>query len=394
MKNRLLLPSLLVLLGACRSPQPTGPDYGRELPIGAAPLIPLGPGEAFPSVSEAWLDRVDLFPALKNSIAWTNLPYSEQFFPAAGISHRRALASLKRFHQLLEQCQTGAEFQAAVEAEFDCYKSAGWDGRGGGVLFTGYCTPVLDGSLKPDASYRYPLYALPPDLVKASDGTILGRKTPTGIEPYPTRREIESSGMLEGQGLELVWLRDPLDAFIAHVNGSAFVRTQDGTELRFGYAGKNGQPYTSMGGELVRDGRISRDALSLGTLRAWASQNPGLVEEYTHRNDSYVFFTPIDGNPRGSLNLEVQAHRTIATDKTLFPRGALVVVDTILPMSGGGYMPFQQVMLDQDTGGAIRTAGRADIYLGVGHSAERLAGTTRSEGQMYYLFLKSESLQP
>ena len=57
-------------------------------------------------------------------------------------------------------------------------------------------------------------------------------------------------------------------------------------------------------------------------------------------------------------------------------------------------MPFTQMMLDQDTGGAIRTAGRADIYLGVGHVAERMAGTTRSEGQMYYLFLKPEYMMP
>ena len=394
---RLLLPSLLPLLGltlfsACRAPVPAGPDYGRELPFGAPALIKLGPDAEKPDLTSAWLDRVDLLPALENSIGWTNLEYAHQFFPQAGISHAHALQSLKRFHQLLMESQTAEGFRAAVDAEFDFYQSAGWDGRGGGVLFTGYCTPVLDGSLEPSVSYRYPLYALPADLVKASDGTILGRQTTAGMQPYPTRREIEEQGLLENQGLELVWLRDPLDAFIAHVNGSAFIRTPDGTELRFGYAGKNGQPYTSMGGELVKDGLISKEALSLGTLRAWAAQNPSRVQEYMNRNDSYVFFGPIEGNPRGSLNLEVQAYRTLATDKSLFPRGALVLVDTVLPMPGGGYMPFQQVMLDQDTGGAIRTAGRADIYLGVGHSAERLAGTTRSEGQMYYLFLKSEFL--
>ncbi|MEZ6002700.1 MAG: MltA domain-containing protein [Planctomycetota bacterium] len=392
--KQLVLPLLLVFAAACRTSGSGGPDYGRELPAGAPPLIKLAPGQPHPDLAAAWLDRADLKPALERSISWTSKRYSTQFFPAAGISHDLALASLRRFHDLLESCRTQDEFRQAIDAEFDFYKSAGWDGRGGGVLFTGYCTPVLDGSTKPSAQYRYPLYALPPDLVKAEDGTILGQQTARGIEPYPTRREIERSGMLEHQGLELIWLRDPLDAFIAHVNGSAFVRTPDGTELRFGYAGKNGQPYTSMGGELVKDGRISKEALSLGTLRAWAAQNPGLVHEYMARNDSYVFFAPIEGNPRGSLNLEVQAYRTLATDKTLFPRGALTVVETVLPMSGGGYMPFSQVMLDQDTGGAIRTAGRADIYLGVGPSAERLAGTTRSEGQLFYLFLKDGPLAP
>ncbi|MEZ5975937.1 MAG: MltA domain-containing protein [Planctomycetota bacterium] len=270
--KQLVLPLLLVFAAACRTSGSGGPDYGRELPAGAPPLIKLAPGQPHPDLAAAWLDRADLKPALERSISWTSKRYSTQFFPAAGISHDLALASLRRFHDLLESCRTQDEFRQAIDAEFDFYKSAGWDGRGGGVLFTGYCTPVLDGSTKPSAQYRYPLYALPPDLVKAEDGTILGQQTARGIEPYPTRREIERSGMLEHQGLELIWLRDPLDAFIAHVNGSAFVRTPDGTELRFGYAGKNGQPYASMGGELVKDGRISKEALSLGTLRAWAAQ--------------------------------------------------------------------------------------------------------------------------
>jgi len=44
--------------------------------------------------------------------------------------------------------------------------------------------------------------------------------------------------------------------------------------------------------------------------------------------------------------------------------------------------------LDQDTGGAIRAAGRCDIYLGVGDDAGKLAGQTYQEGRLYYLFLK------
>ena len=113
------------------------------------------------------------------------------------------------------------------------------------------------------------------------------------------------------------------------------------------------------------------------------------MQEFLNRNERYVFFTPISGNPRGSLNLEVSAERTLATDKTLFPRGAVVFVDTHIAGShwteGKEYHRF---MLDQDTGGAIRTAGRGDIYLGVGGRAEALAGAQRVEGQLYYLFLR------
>jgi len=47
-------------------------------------------------------------------------------------------------------------------------------------------------------------------------------------------------------------------------------------------------------------------------------------------------------------------------------------------------------MLDQATGGAIRASGRCDIYMGVGQSAEELAGREFTEGQLYYIALKPE----
>ena len=380
----------LVTIGACRLPADPGPNYETPLPFGAPALLPLGPDDPRPHMGSAWINRADVLPALERSIGWTSSKHAKQFFPIAGIPHELALASLERLKFLLESSSNSSDFNAALMAEFDIFKSAGWNGRGDGVLFTGYCTPILDGSLTRSSDYRHPLYSLPGDLVKAVDGTILGRRTERGLEPYPTRGVIEASGLLADQGLELVWLRDPLDAFIAHVNGSAFVRLIEGGEMRLGYAGKNGQPYTSLGAELVRDGELPASELSLAKLRTWAADNPSRVSDYLRRNDSYVFFAPLDGNPHGSLNVEVTAQRSLATDKSLFPRGAAVFVDTLLPVPSGGSMPFQQLMFDQDTGGAIRTAGRADIYLGVGPGAERMAGATRSEGQLYYLFLRRE----
>ncbi|MCP3914410.1 MAG: murein transglycosylase [bacterium] len=381
-------PALLLVAFSCRQLPPPPPDYGRPLPPGAEALLPLDPGEIPPDLRVTWSERGEIVTAIERSIDWTRSKYAEQFFPKASITHARALASLERFAALLEDSDSADIFDAAVQREFQWYKSAGWDGRGGGVLFTGYCTPILDGSERRDTAYQYPLYAMPDDLVKDEDGTIRGQKWAAGIRPYPTRRTIEASHMLEGRELELVWLRDPIDAFIAHVNGSAFVRLREGGELRLGYAGKNGRDYTSLGGELVADGHLEAASVSLPAIREWGLANPGLVEDYLHRNDSYVFFTSIDGNPYGSLNFPVQGHRTLATDKRLFPRAAITFVDTKLPAVRGGVRSFKKLMFDQDTGGAIRTAGRADIYLGIGPEAERRAGTTRAEGQLYYLFLR------
>jgi len=386
------LPPLLTLLAAaspaCRAPSEPAPDYDRPLPYGAEALIPLGPDEPAPDLGHVWVEREAVAPALEHSLRWTRQQNAERYFPIAGITRERALRSLERFQELLEETQGPEEFGRSVRDQFQFFKSAGWDSRGGGVLFTGYCTPILAGSRQASAAYPYPLYGLPPDLEKAPDGTILGQRTEAGLRPYPTRGVIEANHLLEDKGLELVWLRDPIDAFIAHVNGSAIVELDDGSECRFGYAGKNGRSYTSLGGELVKDGRIDAQDLNLAAIRRWAGSHPDEVQGYLHRNDSYVFFTPIDGNPRGSLNVPVTGGRTLATDKSLFPRAALTYVDTTLPLASGGRAVFRQLMFDQDTGGAIRTAGRADIYLGIGREAERRAGATRSEGQLYYLFLR------
>jgi len=382
MKHILL--AALLLLAACK----TAPDYSRPLPEGAPALIPLAPGEAPPDFGQQWNVRREILPALDHSIAWTKRATSQRHFPIEGVSHARALASLERFRALLTGAASAEEFRAGVEREFQIYKSAGWNGEGGGVLFTGYCTPILRGSLTADAQYTHPLYGLPPDLGKTPTGEILGRKTADGYEPYPTRRAIEAGALLEGRGLELVWLADPLDAYIAHVNGSAFVELPDGSQLKLGYSGKNGRTYTSLGNELVKDKQLPKDQVSLAAIRRWAQQHPGEIAEYLERNDSYVFFTRIDHDPHGSLDVPVTAWRSVATDKRLFPRGAITYVTTRLDQAPARGAVVDAFLFDQDTGGAIRTAGRADLYLGVGPEAEAVAGATRAEGQLYYFFLK------
>ncbi len=374
---------LLALSAGCK----TAPDYARTLPAGAPALLPLAPGEKHPDFGPQWSVRNELLPALDNSIAWTKKDSSKRFFPVEGISHERALRSLQLFREILTHAKDEWEFSRRIDNEFTVYKSAGWNGVGGGVLFTAYCTPILEGSRVADAEHRYPLYALPPDLVKGPEGEILGRSTPDGLEPYPTRQAIEANALLDGKDLELVWLRDPIDAYIAHVNGSACVRLPDGKQITLGYAGKNGRKYVSLGQELVKDKQLKKDELSLRSIRRWAAEHPSEVAKYLARNESYVFFTPIDHPPHGSLNVPVTAGRSIATDKTLFPRGALTFVDTRVG-SAQGSADVHQFLLDQDTGGAIRTAGRADLYLGIGEEAERVAGATRAEGQLYYLFAK------
>lgn len=394
---------LITLLAAC-----TTPDYGRPLPDGAPALLPLRKGETRPDFRRDWAARDEIEIALARSIEWFGRPSSKEHFPVEGITHARALASLVHFRELLQTTGSAEEFDGRVALEFDIYKSAGWNAKGGGVLFTGYCTPILQGSMTADAVYAHPLYALPDDLVKGKQGEILGQKQAGGgVAPYPTRAAIEASGMLRGRNLELVYLKDPLDAFIAHVNGSAVIELSDGTERRFGYHGKNGREYKSLGKLLVADGHIKAADVSLQTIREWGAVHPEQLVEYINQDDSFVFFLEIDGDPKGSLNVDVTGGRTLATDKALFPRGGVVFIDVDVPDRKGvvGFFKrlfswgkketfatqvYDRVMLDQDTGGAIRTAGRADIYMGIGPDAEWIAGRTKNPGQMYYLFVKDD----
>lgn len=381
--------ALVVTLGSCQSP-----NYGRELDPGAPALIRRSFAELQLPIAEQWEAREEILPALERSITWTRRKHAEQFFPIAGVDHALALSSLERFHQLLSEAPDRETFQRDFEAEFDVFVSAGWNSKGGGVLFTGYCTPLLAGDTSPSAEFQYPLYSKPPELIKDKRGKTLGWETPDGMVRAPSRRAIDGNQMLEGKGLELAWLADPIDAYIAHVNGSAFIELPSGELLRLGYSAKNGRPYASLGKALIEAGAVKAQNMNLSAIRTWASRaSASTVSDYLSQNQSYVFFQPIQGNPHGSLDFEVSSGRSLATDKTIFPRGALVFVDAMLPDRIGGQRPLRQFMFDQDTGGAIRTAGRADVYLGIGPEAEDQAGSLKSEGQLYYFFLKTYNLE-
>ena len=309
-----------------------------------------------------------------------------------GISHSRARASVYAFRELAEEYESPSEFGQRIEAEFDFFTSVGSDGQGT-VLFTGYYSPTFEGSRVRTATFRYPLFRLPEDLVKNSaTGEILGRRTGDGIVPYPKRAEIEESGMLAGT--ELVWLRSQWDVYLIHVQGSAALSLADGSVLHAGYAGNNGHPYVSPSRELVADGKISEAELSLDDVRAYFVAHPEDLDPYLRRNPRFIFFSEVNSSnwPQGSLGVPVTPLRSIATDKELFPPGGVTLVVTQAIDASGQSHPFEQLMLDQDRGGAILSPGRVDIYFGIGPQAEKRAGGEYFEGRLFYLFLKPERL--
>ena len=363
-------------------------DYGRPLPPGELALrkIPL---ERYPDFSRAYYDRVDLEQAVLHSLDYLSRPSSQRYFPYGEITHEQAVASLNAFLEDIRQAQSPEELNQRIRARYDVYQSVGCDGRGT-VFFTGYYTPIFDARKQPDATFRYPLYKFPADLVKDEEGQTLGRRTADGqIVPYPSRREIEEQQLLAGR--EIVWLSDPFEAYVVTVQGSAKLRMADGTLYELGYAGNNGHEYTSVAQRMVADGAIGRNELSLQAMIRYFDAHPDRVNYYCWQNPRYVFFKETAGGPFGSINVPVTPRRSLATDKTVFPRACLAFLDTRLPLAVEGrvtVVPYAGFALDQDTGGAIRAAGRGDLYMGVGPQAEALAGRTGAEGALYYLFVR------
>ena len=334
-------------------------------------------------------DPASVVVAIDNSLDYLAHPSSQAYFPMQGITHKQAVDSLIAFRNLVMSVESAEALQEGILASFDVYQSVGCDDRGT-VLFTGYYQPIFDGSLQRTDVYRYPLYKLPPDLVKDDEGLCLGRRLSDGrMVPYPMRRELETGDDLDG--LELVYLKDKFDAYICHVQGSARIRLPDGTECEVGYAGKNAGAYASVGRLLLGDGKIRAEEYSLDAIRRHFRAHPDEIDTYCRQNESFIFFRETSGGPYGSLNVPVTAYRTLATDKSVFPRGCLAYAVTTVPVREGAVLigrPFCAFMLDQDTGGAIRAAGRADIYLGIGEEAGQIAGWTTGVGKLYYLFLK------
>ncbi|MBU0637460.1 MAG: MltA domain-containing protein [Planctomycetes bacterium] len=369
-------------------------DYGRPLPPGQLALRKLEPS-GYPDFSKAYRNRAGLEEAIRHSLAYLAKPSSQDHYPYGDISHARAVASLERFLEVLAEARSPEELDQLVRRDFEVYQSVGCDGRGT-VFFTGYYCPIFAGRKQRDERFRYPLYSLPPDLVKDAAGRTLGRRTPEGgLVAYSTRRGIEEDHLLDG--LEIAWLKDPFEAYVVTVQGSAKLRLEDGSLYELGYAGNTGHEYTSVGRKMVADGVIGRDELSLQAMLAYFTAHPEQVQTYCWQNDRYVFFQEAPGGPFGSINVPVTPFRTLATDKEVFPRACLAFVNTTLPRIYGErirQLPFASFALDQDTGGAIRAPGRCDVFMGIGPAAEAVAGRTGAEGALYYLFVRPDRASP
>ena len=177
-------------------------------------------------------------------------------------------------------------------------------------------------------------------------------------------------------------MREPGEAFIIHVQGSARIRLDDGSVMRVAYAGRNGRPYTSIGRLLVQQGEMDLETMTLEKLMGWLKDHPEPAKALMRQNQSYIFFreaselAPEDG-PIGGAGIPLVPGRSLAVDRSLWAYGLPVWLDGQLPLTLDTAEPLQRLMIAQDTGSAIVGPARGDFFFGSGEEAGRRAGLLR-----------------
>ena len=286
-----------------------------------------------------------------------------------------------------------AEVREFFETNFEVRPVYAEGGESEGLI-TGYYEPLLKGSWERSEEFRYPLYAVPEDLLIVDLGGVYpelknlrlrGKLKGNKVVPYYDRAQLDDDPDLL-QGTEILWVNSLVNVFFLHVQGSGQIQLTDGSTVAVGYAGQNGHPYQSIGRVLIEMGELEKDEVTLFTIKDWLKSNPTRLNDVLSRNPSYVFFELRDaeaGGPTGSLNVTLTPERSIAVDRNVIPLGAPVWLQTTLP--DARQSPFNQLMLAQDTGGAIRGHVRADVFWGRGDEAEKMAGLMKQQGQLFVL---------
>lgn len=346
------------------------------------------------------LDRPSLLQAAKRQ-----REYLQKMSDVKGISigghlysPNQLLDSINDFIQIFSITDPASDTNRFMMENYDAYQAPGIRNGNdfGQMLVTGYYEPIFDGSLHPTPPFLFPLYAKPPDLqsrkTTGSEKLHTGRSTNGKFSPYWTRTEIESGNILAGN--ELVFLKDPFEAFLLHVQGSGKIRFPDGSMRSICYTASNGHPYRSIGKLLVDEKKLSLAEVTLPAIEGYLRDHPGEMTRILRYNPRYIFFRWGDNlGPRGSSNIPLTPGRSVAIDQQALPAGTIGYLVSRRPLfdsSGGlvGWIPVRRFVFPQDSGAAIQGPGRVDLYLGDSKEARLSAGLMKEEGTLYFLLKK------
>lgn len=306
--------------------------------------------------------------------------------------------SLSSFRALVAREPDPLELGQYIRKNFHVFETTGRTG-GGDILVTGYYEPLFEGRLNKKPPFVYPLYGIPTSLVTKQDEgkAIVGRlEKDDSIVPYWTRQEIETGDVLSGG--ELVYLRDPFDAYLLHVQGSGRIQLADGSIRAIRYGASNGLGYRSLGKLFVDQGIMTKDEVSIPRIRDHFSTHPKDMIVMLHKNPRYIFFRWGDEHgPRGSLGTILTPGRSIAIDHSALPTGALGYLVSNKPVlnedgSIDHWRSFGRFVLPQDSGSAIQGPGRVDLFWGNDRYAEIAASHMNETGELFFLVKKNFEL--
>ena len=332
-------------------------------------------------------------------VAWDELPGWQQdnvaeALPALHLSCR-VLARQAAWKEACALAPAGVDAQTArqyFETHFTPLRVSNPDDTLEG-LATGYFEPAIRGSRKPSARNRIPVYGLPGDMLtlelgdsapELKNGAPRVRVVGNRVVPYYKRAQIDGA-TAPLKGLEIAWVDDEIDLFFLQVQGSGRIQLDEGGVMRIGFAGHNGHPYRSIGRVLIDRGELTIERASMQGIKAWVRANPTRLRELLDQNPRYVFFRELtgpDSAPPGSLGVPLTPRRSVAVDTRYVPLGAPLYIATTWPNTT---KPLQQLMLAQDTGGAIRGAVRIDFFWGAGEEAAREAGRMQQSVRTWVL---------
>ncbi len=392
-------PEILAPIVPPEIPKPAFPPPVEPKPV--SPLVRV-PDDQLPLFADD-MDLESLETAVEKSLQYYKRAAGNGPFRMddARITVQELRDSLTDLLEILSSGEPEEVRQAQIRETFDVYQSTGADGRNT-VLFTGYFEPIMKGSLKKTQEYRYPVYKAPDDAVTVNLGKfrdrykneqLIGRVKNRELIPYYSRGEIEDQGFLSGQNLELAWVGDRIDLFFLHTQGSGKIELTNGRLLQIGYAMSNGRPFQSVARFLLDAGKISPQEISYQAVKQYLREHPDDLPELLGHNESFVFFRVVEQGPVGSIGEILTPGRSIATDATVFPRGALAFMRArkpVLDKEGNvlSWIPFSRFVVSQDAGGVIKGAGRVDLFCGSGSEAEMLAGSLKERGELYFLVKK------
>jgi len=344
--------------------------------------------------------------SILQSLSYLNkIPADRQFiFGEDQYNTEHMIKSLQHFLDYIQTRPPRQDLKGFIQSDYHIYRSVGRDSKGE-VLYTGYYEPLLNGSLVRSEQYRFPIYTRPRDLItidlslfhkKFKGEKIIGRYTDQSVVPYYDRSEIETDGVLEDKAGVLAWAEDPVDVFFLQIQGSGKVQLDNGELFNVHYQTTNGRPYRSIGKLLIDEEKISVADMSMQKIREYLHNHPDEIDAVLNYNPSYVFFKIEPNGPLGNINVKLTPGRSIALDRRIFPPAALAFIETEKPLIDDAgqvrsWQHFSRFALNQDTGGAIRGPGRADLFWGNGPYAEIAAGHLKHTGKLYFLVLKSTS---